>query len=91
MLVAMFVALAVVVVIGGIFGYRAVQARRPKEEPRLHFKCPHCRRRLGYRASQAGHKAMCTHCFQHLRFPEATEPQATNRGVHAPKTNKKLS
>jgi hypothetical protein len=62
------IALAVILAGGG--GYLFLRLRRPKgEEPVYHFECPHCRRRLGYRAGQGGHKGQCPRCRKALTFP----------------------
>jgi hypothetical protein len=62
------IALTAVLAAGG--GYLFVRWRRPKpEEPVCHFACPHCKRRLGYRAAQSGHRGQCPRCRQALTFP----------------------
>jgi hypothetical protein len=50
--------------------YLIVRPREPKEEPTWHLKCPHCRRRLGFKAHQAGHKVRCPGCHKNLTFPK---------------------
>jgi LPXTG-motif cell wall-anchored protein len=47
--------------------------RKPQEEPVYHFRCPGCRRKLKYRARQAGHRGMCPQCRQQWTFPAVPE------------------
>jgi hypothetical protein len=70
----LIVVLVVLGAAGGVIGYRVVRARRAaEEEPLYHFKCPGCKRRLGYRAKQVGHQGMCPQCKQRLVFPSPDE------------------
>jgi hypothetical protein len=39
----------------------------------LHFRCPGCKRRLRFRAGQAGHSGQCSHCGCKLTFPSASQ------------------
>ena len=43
------------------------------EEAYLHFRCTGCKRRLRFRASQAGHAGQCSHCGSKLTFPSASQ------------------
>jgi hypothetical protein len=64
-----------VLAVGGFLLLRRV--RRPKEEPVLHFNCPGCRQRLGYRVRQAGHKGQCPRCKRSITFPVAAGKPAS--------------
>jgi len=76
----LWIILAVFVVVVAVGGLLVVRGRRrPKEEPVLHFKCPNCRRRLGYKARQAGHKGQCPQCKRPITFPVAAGPAAPKR------------
>jgi len=64
---------ALVLVALGIGAYRFVRARiGQREEPFLHFRCPGCKRRIRFRAKQAGHSGQCSHCGNKLTFPSAS-------------------
>lgn len=65
--------LVVAAVAGSGFGYRWWQGRKPKEDPVFHLRCPKCRRRLRYRARQAGRTGMCPQCRTRITFPIPTE------------------
>jgi hypothetical protein len=74
------IVIAVIVLVGGAaVVFVAARARRPKEEPVQHFKCPSCRRKLRYRSNQAGHKGMCPLCKQHLTFPAIPDKPGSRR------------
>jgi phage FluMu protein Com len=62
------VVIALVALGVGFYLYR--RAHRPKEVPLHNFRCPHCGRKLHYRGNQAGHRAKCPMCKQHLIYPE---------------------
>src|SRR6266851_1402255 len=48
-----WIVVAVGVLVLAVGGFVVLRSnRRPKEEPILHFTCPGCRQRLGYRARQ---------------------------------------
>ncbi len=67
-LVSMF--LILVGATGAVYGYRFFRSRAAAaDDPIMHFNCPGCKRRLGYRARQAGHKGMCPRCRINLIFP----------------------
>ena len=51
----------------GVFVF--VRWRRAGEEPYYHFRCTGCRRRLRYRARQAGHAGQCNNCGSQVTFP----------------------
>jgi hypothetical protein len=54
--------------------YLFVRSRgRPREEAFLHFRCPGCKRRLRFRASQSGHSGQCSHCGGKLIFPPPSQ------------------
>jgi hypothetical protein len=58
----------------GVGAYLFVRSRGgPAEESYLHFRCPGCKRRLRYRAKQAGHKGQCSHCSVPITFPPASQ------------------
>ena len=61
----------VAVLLGGVGLFFFLRARNagPKEEPYFHFNCPGCRRKLRYRARQAGHSGMCPRCNNPCVFP----------------------
>jgi rRNA maturation endonuclease Nob1 len=61
------------VVVAGVLGYLLVQARGKKEEPYYHFRCVGCKRRIRFRARQAGHKGNCSNCGRDLVFPPISE------------------
>ena len=42
-------------------------------EPWLHFRCPGCKRRRWFRASQSGHGGQCSHCGCKSIFPPASQ------------------
>jgi hypothetical protein len=42
-------------------------------EPFLHFRCPDCKRRLRFRASQSAHAGQCSRCGCKLTFPPASQ------------------
>jgi hypothetical protein len=42
-------------------------------EPFLHFRCPGCKRRLRFRASQSAHAGQCSHCGSKLTFPPTSQ------------------
>jgi hypothetical protein len=56
--------------------YLSARLRQFREEPFFHFRCPGCRRRLRYRARQAGHRGGCSNCGQAVTFPPAAEDLA---------------
>jgi hypothetical protein len=62
------VAILGVLFVCGFFLYRWLK-RSGREEPVYHFSCPGCRRRLKFRARQAGHRGMCSNCKTNLEFP----------------------
>ena len=66
-LIVVLIVIALVVVVGGYFFVRSRQG--PTEEPYYHFNCPGCRRKLRYRARQAGHAGMCPRCNKACTFP----------------------
>jgi hypothetical protein len=75
-----WIAVAVGVLVLAVGGFVVLRAnRRPKEEPILHFTCPGCRQRLGYRARQAGHKGQCPRCKRPITFPVAGKPASPKR------------
>ena len=43
------------------------------EKTYLHFRCPGCKRRLRFQASQAGRSGQCSHCGSKLTFPPASQ------------------
>jgi hypothetical protein len=43
------------------------------EKTYLHFRCPGCKRRLRFQASQTGHSGQCSHCGGKLTFPSASQ------------------
>jgi hypothetical protein len=59
----------VVIISGGVYGYRFLQGRKKQGDELLHFQCPHCRRRLAYKSTQAGRHAMCPRCRKNIVFP----------------------
>jgi predicted RNA-binding Zn-ribbon protein involved in translation (DUF1610 family) len=68
------------VVIAGVVGlavsgYRFAmkKARIAKAEEILHFRCPGCKRRLRFRARQAGNKGKCSHCGHDIVFPHPSQ------------------
>jgi hypothetical protein len=61
-------AVAVPIVVGGVWFF-FLRKSAPKEEPILHFQCPHCRRKLRYKSRQAGHAGLCPRCHKNLTFP----------------------
>ncbi|MBI1914694.1 MAG: hypothetical protein HYS12_08150 [Planctomycetes bacterium] len=61
---------AVLATAAGVWVY--LRLRKPKEEPFYHFRCPGCKRRLRYRARQAGHAGECSNCGRALTFPPVT-------------------
>jgi hypothetical protein len=72
-----WIAVAVGVLVLAVGGFLLLRGkRRPVEEPVLHFNCPGCRRRLGYRARQAGHKGQCPKCKRPITFPVAAAKPA---------------
>ena len=66
-LLALGAALAAAV---GVWMY--LRMRTPTEEPFYHFRCPGCKRRLRYRARQAGHAGECSNCGRGIIFPPVT-------------------
>ncbi len=66
MLVVLVTALAAGLAVAGVV---LVRWRRGGEEPYYHFRCAGCRRRLRYRARQAGHAGQCNHCGYQITFP----------------------
>jgi hypothetical protein len=65
--------LAGVIVALAVGAYLFVRSRGgPREEPYLHFRCPGCKRRIRFRAKQAGHNGQCSHCGGKLTFPSAS-------------------
>jgi hypothetical protein len=68
--VVLIVASAIALAVGG---FAFLRLRRPKEQPYYHFHCPGCRRRLRYRARQAGHAGACNRCGQRLTFPPVAQ------------------
>jgi hypothetical protein len=55
----------------GFYLYRRGQEKG--EEAFYHFRCPGCKRRLRFRASQAGHSGQCSHCNKPLIFPPISQ------------------
>jgi hypothetical protein len=49
--------------------YLFARLRQGGEEPFYHFRCPGCRRRLRFRARQAGHAGRCSNCGRDVTFP----------------------
>jgi hypothetical protein len=63
---------AAVLVVGG--GYLFLRFRGPKpEEPLYHFRCPGCKRRLGYHKRQRGHAGQCPRCKNAITCPVTPE------------------
>jgi DNA-directed RNA polymerase subunit RPC12/RpoP len=54
-------------------GYLLLRRRGGREEPYYHFRCPTCRRRLRFRARQAGHTGQCSHCGHGVTFPPTSQ------------------
>jgi len=69
------VAVMVLALAGGVYYLLARWRRqqRTQGEAFLHFRCRRCRRRLRFRAPQAGHKGKCSHCGQDVTFPRADQ------------------
>jgi hypothetical protein len=73
------VGLLVAVVVLGVAGVGAYVVLRMRwqsasaGELYLHFRCPGCKRRLRFRAKQAGHSGQCSHCGNKLIFPAAAQ------------------
>lgn len=44
-----------------------------KDEAVHHFLCPGCKRRLSFRARQAGHRGECSRCGQAFVFPPVAQ------------------
>lgn len=64
---------AVLVVALGVGAYLFVRSRSGSgEEVYLHFRCPGCKRRIRFRAKQAGHSGQCSHCGNKLTFPSSS-------------------
>jgi hypothetical protein len=64
----------IVVAVGGALAVAAVaflmlRRKGPKEDKQFHYNCPHCKRRLRYRASQVGRRATCPLCRKEITFP----------------------
>jgi hypothetical protein len=57
------------VVAGIIMFIRSRKAAAARNEPYYHFVCTGCRRKLRYRARQAGHSGMCPRCSRPCTFP----------------------
>jgi hypothetical protein len=63
-------------VVAAVVIYWFVRTRsRKAEDPLVNFRCPHCKRRLHYRKSKAGHRGMCPRCRHHLVFPIVPEAE----------------
>jgi phage FluMu protein Com len=73
------IGLLAVVVIAAIIVVRVLRSRKPLEDPHYHFRCPHCRRKLGYKMKQAGHHGKCPRCTRPLVFPKVPEEMASRR------------
>jgi hypothetical protein len=67
----LIVVVVAVVVLAAIGAFLLFRSRPPKEEPIFHFNCPSCRRRLRYRAQQAGRQGACPQCKGVFTFPLA--------------------
>ncbi len=61
------------VVAAGAWLWLRRRGHRPLEEPYYHFLCPGCRRRLRYRARQAGNQGQCSRCGKSFRFPAVAD------------------
>jgi len=60
----------------GVGAYLFHRARPRKEDAPVYFcRCPHCARKLHYRAERAGRKAKCPGCKQTFTFPVAPTEQ----------------
>jgi predicted RNA-binding Zn-ribbon protein involved in translation (DUF1610 family) len=49
--------------------YRFLKAQAPRAEPYFRFLCPHCGRKLHYRAHKAGREGLCPRCKRRCTFP----------------------
>jgi len=62
--------LVLVVVGASVFiVHRFLKRRGPRPEPYFRFLCPHCNRKLHYRAHKAGRQGICPRCKQRCTFP----------------------
>lgn len=67
---AILVSLCVLgMVVLGVAKYRASQPGKGKDGPVHHFRCPHCRRKLGFRQRQVGRQGKCGRCRGNFVFP----------------------
>jgi hypothetical protein len=60
----------VLLIIWAAVKFRSWRSVRPGDLEVHHCNCPKCKRRFGYRARQAGHKACCPRCGQNFVFPQ---------------------
>ncbi len=71
---AVLAAVAVALAGGGYYLLtRRRGQRHERREAFLHFRCPGCKRRLRFRAAQAGHRGECSNCGKALTFPRADQ------------------
>lgn len=72
----------VLVVVGLAVGgwYFFGRTKPPQVEPVFSFHCPSCKRKLKYRARQAGHPGMCPRCKHKMNFP-ALAPEVGKKPV----------
>ena len=68
--------LIIVTLLAGANIYAYWRSRPSKlQEPIFHFQCKSCRRRLRYRARQAGNQGMCPRCHERFVFPPVPEKE----------------
>jgi hypothetical protein len=59
------------------------QIQRKKAGPKLHFRCPNCRRKLSFKSAQRGQPGQCPQCRMYFDFPKLSdeERRAKRRGL----------
>jgi hypothetical protein len=74
MLWIILIGIAAVLAVAGYLFHRA----RPRKDGGADYfcRCPHCSRKLHYRADRGGRKARCPGCKQPFTYPVAPSEQA---------------
>jgi hypothetical protein len=60
----------------GVAVYLVKRSKPVVEEGFYYYKCPGCKRKIGYRKQQVGHKGACRRCRQQFVFPPLPDQPA---------------
>ncbi len=76
MMTPLLIAGVVIAILGIAIYYIQHREGSPASGPYMHFRCPHCNKKLRFPASKAGKPAMCPSCRRRWNVPAAGEKTA---------------